>query len=388
VNVVRNTVQVGKGGQTVSATRFADLTGVTRERLRTWERRFGFPRPERHGAGPRRYALDDVPRVVTVRRRAEQGVPLTEAIAEARRAPRSARLRDGAFTVAAEHVPQPLGLLSGPEPVRLAWSNLALRREDGAPAEGDALAETIPWFAGSELAAAAHRLFTTDVESFECTHPAWSGVAGEHGHSVLWRLPAEAGRAPLVGIASVERAHDRELQRDLGELRGALESLAHQSERQARWLDLAGALAELFQEEAGPDLLSHTADTLVRRLAAVDAGICLYMGGELAVGTSSHGMLGPRMVTVTAHHDLASALRARQPAWMSASTAAAFGASPGLELAVVPVVVVGETLGVVALAFEAREAIDAEVRQILSIVSAGIGFAILRDRLVAGVQSV
>jgi GAF domain-containing protein len=72
---------------------------------------------------------------------------------------------------------------------------------------------------------------------------------------------------------------------------------------------------------------------------------------------------------------------------MSASTAAAFGASPGLELAVVPVVVVGETLGVVALAFEAREAIDAEVRQILSIVSAGIGFAILRDRLVAGVQS-
>jgi MerR family transcriptional regulator, light-induced transcriptional regulator len=385
--VVRNTVQVGKGGQTVSATRFAELTGVTRERLRTWERRFGFPDPRRHGAGPRRYDVDDVPRVVAVRRRAEQGVPLPEAIAEARRAPRAVRPRSAAFAVAGEHVPPALGLLSGPEPVRLAWGNLALRREAGAPGEGDAIADAVPWFAGSELAAAAHRLFTTHAEVLECTHPAWSGIAGEHGHSVLWRLPAEAGRAPLVGIASVERARDRELQRDLGELRSALESLARQSKRQTRWLDLAGALAELFQEEAGPDLLSHTADTLVRRLSAVDAGICLYMGGELAVGTSSHGMLGPRMVTVTAHHDLASTLRAGRPSWMSASTAAAFGTPPGLELAIVPVVVVGETLGVVALAFDGREAIDADVRQILSIVSAGIGFAILRDRLVAGVQS-
>ena len=39
--------RVGKGGQTVSATRFAALTGVSRERLRTWERRYGFPEPHR-----------------------------------------------------------------------------------------------------------------------------------------------------------------------------------------------------------------------------------------------------------------------------------------------------------------------------------------------------
>jgi hypothetical protein len=383
---VRNNVQVVKGGQTVSATRFAELTGVTRERLRTWERRFGFPDPRRHGNGPRRYALDDVPRVVAVRRRAEQGVPLPAAIAEARRPAKTSRPRPDVFAAAAEHVPQPLGLLSGPEPIRLAWGNLALRTEAGAPAEGDALEEVVSWFAYSDLAATAHRVFTTDAESLECTHPAWSGVNGEQGRSMLWRLPAERGRAPLVGIAAVERARDRELQRDLGQLRAASETLGRRTERQARWLDLAGALAELFQEEAGPDLLVRTADTLVRRLSAVDAGICLYMGGEIAVGSSSRGLLGPRMVTVTAHHDLASTLHAHSPGWMSAPTCAAFGAPAGLEVAIVPVVVVGETLGVVALAFEARENINAEVRQILSIVSAGIGFAILRDRLVAGAR--
>jgi len=384
---VRHTVQVGKGGQTVSATRFAELTGVTRERLRTWERRFGFPDPRRHGEGPRRYALEDVPRVVAVRRRAEQGVPLPAAIAEARRARGATRLRADSFAAAAEHVPQPLALLSGPAPIRLAWGNLALRRQPAAPAGGEELAAALAWFAGSELAATAHRLFTSDEDALECDHPAWSGVPGERGHSVLWRLPAEPGRPPLVGLASLERSRDRDLERQLAELRASAEALSARSGRQARWLDLAGSLAELFQEEAGFDLLVRTADTLVRRLSAVDAGISLYMGGELAVGSSSRGLLGPRMVTVTAHHDLATTLRTREPAWMGPSTAAAFATPDGLELAIVPVVVVGETLGVVALAFERREEIDAEVRQILSIVSAGIGFAILRDRLVAGAQN-
>ena len=69
-----------KGGQTVSATRFAALTGVSRERLRTWERRYGFPVPHRTDAGPRRYALEDVQRVVAVRRAAEAGVPIPRAI--------------------------------------------------------------------------------------------------------------------------------------------------------------------------------------------------------------------------------------------------------------------------------------------------------------------
>ncbi|MCW3067297.1 MAG: transcriptional regulator, MerR family, partial [Solirubrobacterales bacterium] len=211
-------MQVGKGGQTVSATRFAELTGVTRERLRTWERRFGFPKPRRQGAGPRRYAVEDVPRVLAVRRRAEQGVPLPAAIAEAHRVRGARRPGPESFAAAAEHVPQPLGLLSGPEPVRLAWGNLALRGAGVAPGDGEALADVVPWFPESELADAAHRLFTADETVLECAHPAWSGVAGERGHSVLWRLPAEPGQAPLVGLASVERGRDRELERQLAEL--------------------------------------------------------------------------------------------------------------------------------------------------------------------------
>ena len=76
--------QVDTHGQTVSATRFSELTGVSRERLRTWERRHGFPEPVRIGSGPRRYALADAARVVAVRHAAAAGAPLPEAIAAAR----------------------------------------------------------------------------------------------------------------------------------------------------------------------------------------------------------------------------------------------------------------------------------------------------------------
>ncbi|HMI69394.1 MAG TPA: MerR family transcriptional regulator, partial [Solirubrobacteraceae bacterium] len=76
--------RVDRGGQTVSATHFAGLTGVSRERLRTWERRYGFPEPRRVGSGPRRYAIEDVQRVVAVRRAAEAGVPIPHAIERTR----------------------------------------------------------------------------------------------------------------------------------------------------------------------------------------------------------------------------------------------------------------------------------------------------------------
>src|SRR4051812_20649625 len=105
--------RVGRPGQTVSATRFAELTGVSRERLRTWERRFGFPTPERQAGGPRRYRLEDVGRVVAVRRAAEDGAPLAAAVDQAQAAP-AAVAPASAFEAAVEFAPVPVALVSGP----------------------------------------------------------------------------------------------------------------------------------------------------------------------------------------------------------------------------------------------------------------------------------
>src|SRR3954466_13426426 len=132
--------EVGKAGQTITATQFAALTGVSRERLRTWERRYGFPSPHRVGGGARRYALEDVPRVVAVRRAAAQAVPLPEAIACARAGREPARAAPGTLAGLVEQLPVPVVVLSGPAPMRIEYVNAAVRALPGAPPVGEELA--------------------------------------------------------------------------------------------------------------------------------------------------------------------------------------------------------------------------------------------------------
>ena len=60
-------------------------TGIGRDTLRIWERRYGFPRPERNSKGERVYSADDISRLQLIRRLLDQGmrpgkvVPLDEA---------------------------------------------------------------------------------------------------------------------------------------------------------------------------------------------------------------------------------------------------------------------------------------------------------------------
>src|SRR3954468_4506728 len=175
---------VGKGGQTVSATRFAELTGVTRERLRTWERRHGFPEPVRVGSGPRRYALADASRVIAVRHARITGTPLADAIAVARTAhPPDAPPQD-AFRATVELAPVPVALVTGPEPLRLAWSNAALRAIEGAPAPG----RPLPDAAAGRRGAGLRDHFVGDLPAAEVEHPPWGGsVVGSGSRDVTAR---------------------------------------------------------------------------------------------------------------------------------------------------------------------------------------------------------
>jgi DNA-binding transcriptional MerR regulator len=373
------------GAATVSATSFAKLTGVSRERLRTWERRYGFPQPLRVGRGPRRYVLDDASAVVAVRRAADEGVPLPRAIAAARKLSSARRPSTNTMAAVAEHLPAPLMLLSGPAPARVEYVNPALAALRGAPRVGDEVAGAAPWFAGSDVERAVKTVFATGERSVECGHPAWSD-SGEQVRSLVYRMPSEPRETPMVALVQLERTREREAKRALAEAEAAREDLDEQLGRHQRWLGAIAELAELFQRESGPALLRATAETLVRRLPPIDAGVAVYMGGELALGSSSRGLLGPQMVTVAAYPDLAAILRDRTPAWLEPASAAAFGARRGLHVLAVPVAVVAETLGALLLVTDQTGVIDDEIAQLLSVLSASIGFALLRDRLVEGAR--
>jgi len=60
-------------------------TGISTETLRIWERRYGFPQPDRRPSGHRRYSEEDCRQIEEMLLRRRKGLPLTEAIAATRR---------------------------------------------------------------------------------------------------------------------------------------------------------------------------------------------------------------------------------------------------------------------------------------------------------------
>ncbi|MCW2983008.1 MAG: MerR family transcriptional regulator, partial [Conexibacter sp.] len=76
------------------------------------------------------------------------------------------------------------------------------------------------------------------------------------------------------------------------------------------------------------------------------------------------------------------ALRDVAGAWLDEPVARSLGVPDGLHAVGVPVAVAGEVLGLLVMVFDEIEPLDADNRRLLSAISASIGFALLRDRLV------
>jgi hypothetical protein len=381
--------QADKGGQTVSASHFAELTGVSRDRLRTWERRFGFPEPVRVGSGPRRYALADAARVVSVRQAAQAGTPLPDAIAAARGAvPRDAPPAE-AFRAAVELAPVPVALVSGPEPLALAWSNAALRAVEGAPRPGEPLAGVGTQETGTIL----REHFVRDLQPQEVEHAPWGGSVVGMGsrplrsRSMVYRLPVDPGQHPLVAIVGVETRGEHETRVALAAAEAELARVRRRDERHDRWLDALGGLAAEFQHEPGPDVIASALDILIRQTQAVDVGLASYVSGRLALHGTRRGALGATALTVAAHPQVGRALRDIDGAWLEEATARALGVPAGLHAVGVPIAVAGEVLGLLVMVFDEVEPLDGDNRRLLAAISASVGFALLRDRLVRELQA-
>lgn len=372
---------MGKGGQqTVTATEFANLTGVSRERLRTWERRHGFPDPVRTDGGPRRYALDDVGRVVAVRRALENGIPLPVAIA-ATDLPDEAGITDAARAALAEHAPVAVVALSGPEPLRLEYANAIVRSRPGAPRVGADVLAQAPWFADEPGYRTLLRLFTSDIIAAACEHPDWMGKLAPGAHSLAFRLPHERGQRPLVALVGIDTGRERRTRQLLAGAERDRETLREALEADRRFGDAAVAIADLFRDQGGAAGLAEAASILVRRLGAVDAALAPYMTGALVLGRSARSLLGPEMVTVTRFDDLSDVIRDGVPGWLGEPAAAAFGAPSGLALLAVPLLVAGETLGALLVLFDQEQELDDARRRLLRVVASILGFALVRERV-------
>jgi MerR family transcriptional regulator, light-induced transcriptional regulator len=324
--------------------------------------------------------------VVAVRFAAQAGTPLEVAIAAARAAEPVGAPADAAFRAVVDHAPVPVALISGPEPLVLAWANGALRRIEGAPAPG----ETLRALAGSERASALlAEHFTRDLQAAEVEHPPWGGSVTAPGsaavsaRSVVYRLPVAPGERPLLAVVGIETRGEHEARAALGRAELRLAALEHRAERHERWLDALGALAAEFQHEPGPDVIPSALDVLIRQTQAVDVGLASYVSGRLALHGTRRGALGATALTVAAHPQVGRALRDVNGAWLDEPTARSLGVPEGLHAVGVPVAVAGEVLGLLVMVFDEIEPLDDDNRRLLAAISAAIGFALLRDRLVS-----
>ncbi|MCW2996394.1 MAG: MerR family transcriptional regulator, partial [Conexibacter sp.] len=87
-------------------------------------------------------------------------------------------------------------------------------------------------------------------------------------------------------------------------------------------------------------------------------------------------------LTVAAHPKVGRALRDIDGAWLDEPAARALGVPVGLHAVGVPVAVAGEVLGMLVMVFDEIEPLDDDNRRLLAAISASVGFALLRDRLV------
>lgn len=372
-------------GQTVSATEFAALTGVSRERLRTWERRHGYPVPVRVQGGSRRYPVADVSRVVGIRRAVEAGVPISVAMVAGTGADVE-QIGDRAEAALAEHAPIAIVAVSGPEPLVVRSVNAIVAARPDAPRPGDDLLALAPWYADDPGCATLRRLFTDDLVAAPCTHPDWTGGMRPGAQSLAYRLPHELGRPPLVALIGIDTARERRTRQLLQQAEAELVRLRAEQERDHAFAQAAGAVAEIFRTQGGAATLADATTVLVRRLGAVDAGLAPMMGGALVLGRSTRGLLGPDLVTVARFDDLGDALREGTPTWMPAAVGAAFGAPQGLELLLVPLQAAGESLGAILFVFDEQTALTESGERLLRAAAGTIALALVRERVAGELQ--
>lgn len=344
---------------TLSASEFAVVTGMTRDRLRTWERRYGWPDPERVEAGPRRYRTQDASRVVAVRRLHELGMPIESAISR-QTVPLAAALSTDTWQTIVDGLPLPLVVLSGPQPLVVEHVNVTLRERPGAPAVGTTVEQLAPWFAG-EPADDLRAAFGSELRMSRCAHPDWAGDADHVAHSLAVRVPQAAGSRPLVAVVTLDAGATRQARDERGRHRRERREMQASSTHLEGWCAATREVATLSARPGTRHL--RTALHAVQRSAdAADAALLLVDGEQSAMIASARGLFGQPGPAAADQVRLAEVSR---HVWIPPGPAAASGAPAGHGLTLAGAALPARRRGVLALASTEPLELPAAARELL-----------------------
>jgi DNA-binding transcriptional MerR regulator len=352
---------------TISAVEMTRLTGVGRERLRTWERRHGFPEPVRGENGVRRYRAADVRPIVTVARLVERGVSLVTAIERAQADDvDTTELRD-AFGPGLEHASAPVIAITGPSPLVVAWANAETAKAAEAPRCGDVLTDAVPHL-GALAVSQLQRLMAAPEGG--CTiieHADWLSSFPTPRRSIAWRVSAEASSEPMVILAQLPEEPRRAAPAITGDA--------------GVWSAAVGAAAAVLGERAGLTSIQRALAEFAKHTGALDAFMAIDHAGCLRAATSIRGTAGARDLPLRFADPALAAVAAGEVDWLPLDACRALGAVPRSAVLAVPLMGGGMLVGAVFLTFPEELALGDVARQQLAALGLILTLALQRERL-------
>lgn len=362
---------------TIGVDEMVRLTGVKAERLRTWERRYGFPSAKRAQNGSRWFRPTDVAAVISVSRAIARGARVGQAIEQARMAAEphdGAAEGEGAF-LGAEAIlgsaPTPALIVAGSRDLPVVWRNPALRAAGAEIADGMPLGAVLPGLADGDGRRALVEVLNGERGSAFIEHDDWTSPvrarvgaltwalgqeAFEHGsHAVVLQLPAGTADWDDGSTGRRNAATERSWTRAVREARVKLHARDH---------------------EVG---LRESLKALCVRIGAVDAVLATYTLGTLMAARSVRGAIEPTAVDLGVGDALARALTDGAVDWLGAGDRARLGIDAP-EVVMVPITISTEPVGALFLALRGEVALDDLVRELLLSYGTAVGLILLFQR--------
>lgn len=357
---------------TISASEMVRLSGVGRERLRTWERRHGFPTPVRCQNNVRRYHAEDVRHVLAVSRAVDRGVPLVAAIEEAIAAAKT-RLTLESLGVALDHAPAPAIAVSGPEPLSVTWANGVTLAAPEAPAVGTELLEAVPAFGAAAKSAVQRLLIGDGGETAVITHTDWIGTFPVERRSIAWRIPPQASQEAVVVLIQLPESIE-------------ISQPGPAVDQASVWTAATRDARRTLQQEAGVGSAQRALGELIRGTGGLDAFLATCHEGRLRTATSVRGTMPARALELDVDSDIRVAIADGEIDWLSESTLRLLGTPSRSQAVLVPVCAGGESIGAMVLLFPAELALPDLARELLLTLATTIGTLLQREHHAAAAE--
>lgn len=359
---------------TISASEMVRLSGVGRERLRTWERRHGFPTPVRCENNVRRYHAEDVRHVIAVSRAVDRGVPLVAAIEETLAAA-DAQPSLASLGAALDHAPTPAIAVAGPEPLTVIWANGPTLAAPEAPAVGSELLDAVPTFGAAAKSALQRLLIGDGAETGIITHTDWVGTFPVERRSIAWRIPPQASQEAVVVLVQ------------LPESAGAAGLPVPPAVDQASvWASATRDARRTLQQEGGVGSAQRALAELIRGTGGLDAFLATCHHGRLRTATSVRGTMPARTIDLPGDCDILRAVADGEIDWLSEATLRLLGAPSRSQAVLVPVISGGESIGAMMLLFPAELALPDLARELLLTLATTVGTVLQREHHAAAVE--